>query len=85
VRAQRHMLGRVGDRAAVFALFVPMWRIGFLIIADRRGRPSGKFRDRYDFAAVESQIEFGEATIMETNELIGHAARKLAAPQTPQV
>jgi hypothetical protein len=25
----------------------------------------------YDFAAAESQIEFGEAVIMETNELTG--------------
>jgi hypothetical protein len=27
----------------------------------------------YDFAAAESQIEFGEAAIMETNELTGGA------------
>jgi hypothetical protein len=44
---------------------------------------SGKFRNTYDFAAMESQIEFGEAVIMETNELTGCAARKLAAPETP--
>jgi hypothetical protein len=32
--ARRHALGRVNDRAAIFvALLVPIWRIGFLIIA----------------------------------------------------
>jgi hypothetical protein len=35
----------------------------------------------YDFAAAESQIEFGEAPIMETNELTERTARKLAAPE----
>ena len=72
--ARRHALGRVNDRAAIFvALLVPIWRIGFLIIAGRRERTSGKFCWIYDFAATESQIEFGEAAIMETNELTGGA------------
>jgi len=35
---------------------------------------------RYDVAASESQIEFGETIIMETNELIRWPARNLAAP-----
>jgi len=61
--ARRHALGRVNDRAIFVALLVPMWRIGLLIIAGRRGRTSGKFFARYDFAAAESQIEFGEAAI----------------------
>src|SRR6202011_3225987 len=36
---------------------------------------------RYGFAASKSQIEFGEAEIMETNELIGRGPRKLHAPE----
>jgi hypothetical protein len=79
--ARRHVLGRVNDRAAVFvALWAPIWRIGFLIIFGRRERTSGEL-PRYDFAAAESQIQFGETTIMETNELTGGPARKLAAPR----
>jgi hypothetical protein len=58
---------------------VRIWRIGFLITAGRRGRTSGKCETRYDVAASESQIEFGEAMIMETNELIRRPMRKLCA------
>jgi hypothetical protein len=44
MRARRHALGRVNDRAVVFvALSVRIWRIGFLIIAGGRGRTSDKF------------------------------------------
>src|ERR1700724_2190040 len=49
----------------------------FLIIAGTR--TSGEFRNRYDYAAAESQIEFGEEAIMETNELIRARVRKVYA------
>ena len=43
VRATDHALGR-NDRAAAAldAVFVRIWRIGFLITAGGRGRTSGK-------------------------------------------
>jgi hypothetical protein len=57
-----------------------MWRIGFLIFAGGRERTSGKCETRYDVAASESQIEFGEVEIMETNGLTRDRPRKVAAP-----
>jgi hypothetical protein len=51
--------------------------------AGANARPA-HFAGRYDVAASESQIEFGEAAIMETNELIGKPARKIAAPENRQ-
>jgi hypothetical protein len=44
--------------------------IGFLIIAAVHARPAS-CATTYDFVATESQIEFGEVLIMETNELTG--------------
>src|SRR5262249_40593096 len=75
---------RVNDRASAApnARCVPMWRIGFLIIAGGREARPAHCASRYDVAASESQIEFGEATIMETNGLIGWSAGKLHASRT---
>jgi hypothetical protein len=70
-RAAGHALGRNNRAAAALnAIFVRIWRIGFLIFAGGRERTIGKCGTRYDVAASKSQIEFGEAKIMETNELI---------------
>jgi hypothetical protein len=79
----RHALGRVSDRAlaTLDAVFVPMRRIGFLIVAESTDARPANCEPIYDFAASKSQIEFGEAAIMETNELITRPARKLHAPR----
>jgi hypothetical protein len=67
--ARRHALGRVNDRAAIFvALLVPIWRIGSSSLPGCADASPANSSPTYDFAAAESQIEFGEAEIMETNE-----------------
>jgi len=64
----------------VGALCVPMRRIGFLILAESADARPANCEAIYDFAASKSQIEFGEAMIMETNGLIRRPGRKLYAP-----
>jgi hypothetical protein len=56
-----------------------MRRIGFLVIAGGADARPANCEAIYGFAASKSQIEFGEARIMETNELIQGSARKLHA------